>query len=305
MNNFDRRQLRYFVAVAEDLHFGHAAKRLQLSQPSLSQQIVALENDLGVKLFARTRRSVELTVAGQQFLQDAKNILAEMLKAATRAHAADEGCTGRLRIGMNYSAPFHSIPTKIFGRFLKLYPDVRLELNQETGAKQLELLHRHALDIAFVWPTHDDLSSNFTFIPLDGGEVKIVVGENHELARKTRILLADLREKPLFLMPWQTRTNFYDALVKAYSKEGFRLDPRLDIIQMPFVMSVVAASQGITFVPSFLEHIRPSGITFHAFNFLPQAARTMPLCMALRTDDASPVVHNFIKNAKAIIAEKM
>jgi DNA-binding transcriptional LysR family regulator len=300
MNNYGRRQLRYFVAVAEDLHFGRAAQRLRLSQPSLSQQIAALENDLGLKLLLRTKRKVELTAAGQQFLQDARKILTEMMGAATRAQAADKGQTGVLRIGLNYSAPFHPLPTEIFMRFAANFPHVKLELHQDTSAKQLDQLHRQALDLCFVWPTRDDVSKDIIFKPLDKDEIRFVTSQKHALANKTRLLASDLRSQILFLMPWQTRTDFYNALLTACRKEGFEPELRTDIIQMPFVMSVVAANQGVTFVPAFLEKIRPRGTVLRKFNYLPQAARLMPLCLAYRAKDASPLIKNFLLIVNAI-----
>src|SRR5271154_6749370 len=103
MNNFDRRQLRYFVAVAEELHFGRAALRLHISQPPLSQQIAALEVDLGVKLFIRDRHKVEITAAGSQLLKDARFILQETKKAAHKAQAAAAGEIGTLHVGLNYT----------------------------------------------------------------------------------------------------------------------------------------------------------------------------------------------------------
>jgi DNA-binding transcriptional LysR family regulator len=300
MNDFSNRQLRCFVAVAEELHFGRAAQRLHVSQSALSQRIVILEDEIGVQLLIRTKRKVELTPAGEQFLNDSRLILSDMAKAAVRAKATAEGQTGVLRIGLNYSSPFHPVVTKTFTHFAKHYPNVRLEFRQDRSAKQLDALHQHTLDLCFIWPTRDDLLSNVTIWRLDEDELQLVVAREDALARKPHITISDLRKQTIFLTPWQTRTNFYNGLVAACHKAGFEIDPQIDITQMPFIMNVVAASQGIAFIPEFLNRTRPLETVFRPFGFLPSPLRTLPLCLAYRTKDSSPFVQNFIAAAKSI-----
>ena len=299
MNDFDQRQLRYFVAVAEELHFGRASHRLHLSQSALSQRIAALEVDVGVKLLIRTKRKVEITAAGQQFFNDARVILSDMAKASARARAADEGRTGILKIGLNYSSPFHPLPTEIFKHFAKHYPQVRLELRQDKSAQQLDALRAHTLDLCFVWPTRDDSLLDITIYPLDDDELQLVVASEDALARKSRITVADLQKQTLLLTPWQTRTKFYSALATACHTKGFEIEPQTDITQIPIIMSIVASYQGIAFVPSFLRGIKPAGAVFKPFNFLPSSLRAMPLCLAYRTEDPSPFLQNFIFAAKS------
>ncbi len=300
MSNFDRRQLRYFVAVAEELHFGNAARRLHISQPPLSQQIAALEDDLGVRLFERTKRKVEITPAGQQFLQDARAILDNMAKAASRVRAVAEGQTGMLRIGLNYSSPISPRLSAIFRRFIKLYPQVGMELHENTSAKQLDGLYHRSLDLCFVWPTRDDASPDIALQPLGNDELQLVAAREHPLARKPRFTAKDLRDQVIFLTLRQTRTDFYDALLAACRKEGFEPEIRTDIIQLPFIMNVVAAGQGVTFIPEFFSRIRPVGTVFRPCHFLPAAARVMPLSLAWRAHDPSPLVKNFVTAAKGI-----
>ncbi len=301
MNNFDRRQLRYFVAVAEELHFGNAAKRLHMSQPPLSQQIAALEYDLGVKLFVRTKRKVEITPAGEQFLKDARLILADMTKAGMRARRAAEGQTGTLRIGLNYSAPISSLPSNIFRNFTRLYPNIGLELHENIGEKQLDgLLHRK-LDFCFIWATHDDASSDITVLPLSNDELKLIMSREHRLAHRRMINARDLKNETIYLTLRQTRTPFYDALITACRKEDFEPDIRTDVIQIAFNMNIAAATQGISFIPEFYNRIRPSGTVLHSCNFIPRAHRIMPLSLTYRSNDTSPLVQNFIKTAKSAV----
>src|SRR4051812_37728862 len=128
INAIDLRQLRYFVSVAEELLFGRAAKKLNISQPPLSQQIKALENHLGVTLFHRTQRKVELTAAGAYLLPEAQRILQEMARVAGQTQRTEAGLSGYLRIGVNFSAPLHPFTPKLLEKFHKLYPDVHVEL---------------------------------------------------------------------------------------------------------------------------------------------------------------------------------
>jgi len=298
MSNFDRRHLRYFIAVAEELHFGNAARRVHISQPPLSQQIAALETDLGVQLFVRTKRKVEITAAGQQFLKDARAILADMDKAALRARATAMGQTGVLRIGLNYSSPISPMLSALFRRFAKLYPQVGLELHENTSAKQLDRLYQRTLDACFVWPTRDESSPDLAVYPLSKDELQLVVAREHPIARKARFSAADLRDQTIFLTLRQTRMDFYGALLKACSKAGFEPTVRTDLIQLPFIMNVAAARQGVAFIPKFFNRIRPEGTVFRTCNFLPQTARLMPLSLACRANNPSTLVQNFIAVAK-------
>lgn len=302
MTNFDRRQLRYFVAVAEDLHFGHAARRLHISQPPLSQQIAALEDDLGVKLFFRTKRKVEITPAGQQFLKDARAILSDMDKAAEHARAAAAGQTGVLRIGLNYSAPISPKLSAIFRRFVKLYPKVGLELCENTSAKQLDGLYHRTLDLCFIWPTRDDASPDIGIHPLGKDKLQLVSAREHPLARKAHLAPQDLYGQTIFLTLRQTRMDFYDALMTACRKAGFEPEIRTDLIQLPFIMNVAAARQGIAFIPDFFHRIRPEGTVFRDCSFLPSSACLMPLSLAFRAHDPSPLVQNFMEAAKTATA---
>lgn len=300
MSNFDRRQLRYFVAVAEELHFGHAARRLHMSQPPLSQQIAALELDLGVQLFVRTKRKVEITAAGQQFLKEARALLADMEKAAARVRATALGQTGVLRIGLNYSSPISPMLSKIFRRFSKLYPHVGLETHENTSAKQLDGLYHNTLDVCFVWPTRDDASPEIVLHQLSRDELQLVAAQEHPIARKPRLSALDLRDQTIFLTLRQTRIPFYDALIAACQKAGFTPTLRTDLIQLPFIMNVAAARQGIAFIPDFFSRIRPEGTVFRTCHFLPAASCLMPLTIACRKHDTSPLVQNFIASAQKI-----
>jgi len=302
MTNFDRRQLRYFVAVAEELHFGNAARRLHISQPPLSQQIAALEGDLGIQLFVRTKRKVEITAAGQQLLDDARRILSEMDRIAARAQAAAAGQTGLLRVGLNYSAPISPMLPALTRRFTKLYPQVRLELHENTSAKQIEGLLNNTLDLCFIWPTREDASPELTLLPLSQDELRLVVAKDHPLGVRPKLMAKDFDKVTVFLTLRQTRMNLYDTLMEACRKVRATPIIRTDIIQMPFIMNVVAAGQGVGFIPEFFNRIRPAGTLFRKCGFLPYAAKLFPLSLIYRTHDKSPLVKNFVSTAREFIS---
>lgn len=139
--NLELRHLRYFVAVAEELHFGRAAARLNISQPPLSQQIQALEQQIGARLLARTNRSVLLTEAGKQFLVDSRQILSMVDDAAARAERLHQGEAGELRIGFTSSAPFIRAVSDTLSLFRRDYPDVHLQTREmNTASKSLRSL---------------------------------------------------------------------------------------------------------------------------------------------------------------------
>jgi len=139
--NMELRHLRYFIAVAEELHFGHAAARLNISQPPLSQQIQILEQQVGARLLARTNRSVSLTPAGRQFLADSRQILSQVEEAAARAARLHQGETGELRIGFTSSAPFIKAVSDTLSSFRQRYPDVHIQTREINTREQIAPLN--------------------------------------------------------------------------------------------------------------------------------------------------------------------
>ena len=145
--NVELRHLRYFIAVAEELHFGRAAQRLNISQPPLSQQILQLEHEIGAQLFTRTNRSVQLTPAGQLFLQDARAILLQVEQAAGRAARVHSGQEGELRIGFTSSAPFTGLVSDALYQFRQRWPEVHIQMQENNTRQQLAPLHEGRLDL--------------------------------------------------------------------------------------------------------------------------------------------------------------
>ena len=291
------RQLRYFIAVAEELHFRRAAERLHISQPPLSQQIRALEQELGFVLLTRTRRRVELTPAGAAFLRDARTLLAELEGAVATARRIDAGETGRLRINFVGSALFSIVPGTV-ERFRRSRPGVALELHERATVDQLRAVRAGLADVGLVRPPIDD----------DAGlRVQTVLRERttaalpagHPLAALTRVPLRRLAAEPLVLFPRDQAPGFHDLLIDALAGAGARVGgvggPR--IIQyapeMLTIIGLVAAGTGVSLVPESVKRLALEGVTYRPVSGAPRSE----LVAITRAADDAPLVRAFVSEA--------
>jgi len=277
INAIDIRQLRYFVAVAEELHFGRAARRLNLSQPPLSQQIKALEVYLGVALFRRTNRHVELTPAGHYLLPEAKRLLREVSQVAEKTKQAEAGLTGHLRVGVNFSAPFHPFTSKLLQNFRKRYPYVQTELvlHEPANLFQLADIQSYNLDVALIWLDDTHHKADILRLDLSRDDIQAVVPSDHMLARKSRIHIRDLLDLPFISQPRDAGTQRHDCIIKAFASINAQPSVIYEARQMPLVMGMVAAGQGASLLPAFLRQLPIAGATFRPLT-LP---RGKPPCM--------------------------
>lgn len=300
INAIDLRQLRYFVFVAEELHFGRAAKRLNISQPPLSQQIKALEDHLGVELFKRTQRHVELTSAGQYLLPEARRILNDMARVSEQTKQAEAGLTGHLRIGVNFSAPFHPVTTKLLHEFHQRYPYVRVELVLHETANILELadLASAHLDIALIWLDDGFNDEGLIRLNLAKDPLDAVVPSAHPLAKKKKISIEDLEGLPFIAQPRYAGTQRYEGIMKAFAKIKSQPSIVYEALQMPLVMNMIAAGQGVSLLPSFLGAIPMSGIAFRPLIVPDGKPPCMTYNLVAMTSSTNPAVYNFIDVSK-------
>ena len=212
------RQLRYFVAVAEELHFRRAAARLHISQPPLSQQIGALEAELGVRLLERTRRRVELTAAGEAFLRDARATLAELDAAVSTARAVGAGQAGLLRVSFVGSALLSIVPAAV-QRFRRSRPGVEIELRERSTAEQLRALSTGVVDVALVRPPiQSDIDLHLQEVMRE--HTIAAIPEDHELAQLRRIPVKRLAAEPLVLFPRAQAPGYHDQLIGRLAATG-------------------------------------------------------------------------------------
>ena len=281
------RQLQYFVAVAEELHFRRAAARLHLSQPPLSQQLRRLEDELGVLLLERTRRRVELTAAGASFLRDARAILAELDGAVATARRIGEGKVGRLRVGFVGSALFSVVPD-VVQRFRAARPDVELELRERSTVEQLRALAAGTLDLGFVRPPVD----------VEGVRVETLLREpllaalpdGHPLARLRRVPLQRLAREPFVLFPREQAPGFHDELIGALTAAGGLPRVVQQAPEMQTIVGLVAAGIGVSLVPASVRRLALGGVTYRPVSKGSQAE----LAAISRPDDPSPLVRAFL-----------
>lgn len=239
------RHIRYFIAVAEDLHFRKAAERLGISQPPLSQQIRQLEEYLKVPLFTRDRRGVSLTPAGKRFLPYARRIIAAVHSGVTIAR---EGAPNSLKIGFVSSASMLLVP--IMRKFRETHPDVELTIVEASTSKQSEMLTTGELDVGLLrapWAR-----AGFISEVVAHDKLCLILANDHPLADKPGLKLADLVNERFVFFHRELGPGFFDTAIAACNRAGF--SPHLDQVagSTLTIVSLVAAGQGFSLVPSLL-----------------------------------------------------
>jgi DNA-binding transcriptional LysR family regulator len=286
------RHLRYFVAVAEELHFGRAARRLFMAQPPLSQQILQLEAEIGVTLLARTNRKVMLTEAGQTFLEEARVILARVEEATQRTRRVGAGEEGWLGIGFVGSATYDLLPALV-RRFRGLYPEVELVLLELLGGEQEEALRERRIHVGFARLTvsADDLRQE----TIVREPLIVALPSEHPLSAQPAIRFADLAAEPFILYPPQS--SYADYILQLCHAAGF--DPL--VIQktgeVQTAVGLVAAGIGITLAPAAVQNLRRDGVEYR-----PIVAPTpeIDLMMTYRADHTSAVLPRFLDLAREV-----
>lgn len=283
------RQMRYFVAVAEEQNFRRAAKRLYMTQPPLSQQIAALEEELGTALFVRTPRRVELTDAGHSLLDDVRAILASIETAKQRAIDAGAGRTGRLRIGFVGPAIDGPLPEDI-KRFGKMHPGVTLELYEATTSQQLDMLRNRELDMGVV-RLIGHKTAGLTCLPYHSEPYILAVPEDHPLARRGTVSITQLDGLPMILSPRHLNPTLFDAWASAFTNAGARLHIAQEAATKHTCVALVAAGHGLSPVPASTASTGRRGV-----RFVPLSGGIDPLTLhlAFRQPVVSTVLEGFL-----------
>lgn len=301
----DLRQLRYFVAVAEEKHFGRAAARLSMTQPPLSQAIRALEETLGVELFARTRRTVELTPVGADLLPEVRRLLAAADGLRPLAQSLARGEAGVLSLAFVSTADYGLLPL-LLRDFGTRYPRVRLQLAEATSDVQVEELVAGRIDaglvIAPLPPRH---VAQLSYLPI--AREPLVIAMPTEVSVRaggpaaddwcdTPVSLADLADAPLVVFPRRLAPGFYDIIMDCYGAAG--LTPRIgqEAIQMQTIVSLVSAGMGVALVPQSLRNLRRTGVVYRP---LREAVPAIETGLVWRTAQVSPVLAGFIDIVRA------
>lgn len=252
-------QLRYFVAVAEELHFGRAAERENISQPPLSFQIKKLEEELNVQLFKRTKRKVELTEAGALLLPQARTILADVQNAKDTASLAHRGEVGRVRIGFVHSASLGYLP-KLLGPFRKEFPKIEIHLDEMTVTEQLSALKKKQIDIGVLRPPIEDPS--LTSFNVVEEKFVLVVPESHPLAELTAVDLSELSNEQFVFYPEHRSPAFFAQLTKMCQLAGFSPKVSVQANTMLTAIGLAGTGAGIGFIPESLACVSLPSVSF-------------------------------------------
>ena len=287
------RHLRYFVAVAEELHFHRAAERLHMSQPPLSQQVRALEAELDVQLLLRDRRSVSLTPAGAVFLREARRILEAVDAAAEAARSVARGEAGRLAVGFVGSAMHGALPG-VLRAHRRAFPRVQLVLTELPTAPQLEALRTGRIDVGVIRPPVREPDLALETIHTE--PLVVALPADHALAARPEVALAELVEEPFVLLARREAPGLHESLARAMADAGGLPGVVQEVREMQTVVGLVAAGLGVSLVPASVGADAHRGVAYR-----PVAGRAPAVALALawRPDDRSAVLHAFLATARA------
>ncbi len=280
-------QLRYFVTVAEELHFGRAASRLRMAQPPLSRQIRELEHELATRLFNRTNRRVELTDAGRTLLEEARAALAQVDHAADAARRAGQGQIGQLVVGVVPTVD-NQVFTRILRAFAARYPSVQILIRSLNTTTQMQALRAGTLQVGFVrLPVRDD-ALTIRLVSREPLVAAIPVG--HPLATVGKLSLATLAEAPHVIFPRPVAPGYYDMIVSLYREAKVHLRISQEAEHVQTVLGLVAGGFGVSLLPGTVRSLRPRGVVFRRVaGRLPRAETGV----AYRRDDPSEVLRAF------------
>ncbi|NPC94386.1 LysR family transcriptional regulator [Bacillus sp. WMMC1349] len=282
------RHLRYFIVVAEELHFGKAALRLKMTQPPLSQQIKQLESEIGVTLLKRSKRTVKLTSAGSVFLNQIKEGLSQIDQAVDMAQRTARGELGKLVIGFVGSATYEIMPP-IIREYRKKYPDVKIDLRELSTLDQTKALLNGHIDIGVLHP------------PLKYNELKtytvkrshcvLVLPKHHPLTKKSRIKLRDLEGEGLVAIAKEAWPSLYTDFELTCKKAGFIPNIAQEATEYQMVIGLVSAGMGIALVPTPTHQLFKIDVVYKEIEDLPIYAEWVA---AYRQDNRNPALKHFL-----------
>jgi DNA-binding transcriptional LysR family regulator len=286
----DLRRLRYFLAVAEELHFGRAAERVGIAQPPLTQQIQKLEGELGCRLFVRGRKTA-LTEAGRALLEEARRILEQAERAAEITRRAARGEQGQLVVGAPPSVMLSALPA-VIRKYRRAFPGVQFTLRELSTSAIENSLRAGEIDVGFLRETQPE--PPLASLVLFEEPVVAVLPATHPLTARKSLALGALRGEPFLFFPRRLGPAFYDKLISFCSRAGFVPDVVQEATQWQSVVSLVEAGMGVSLAPGCVQRFRWPGVRYRP---LQQLRTQVNACW--RREGQSPMARAFLQLARA------
>ena len=300
----DLRQLRHFIAVAEEGHITRAAERLGMQQPPLSQRIKAIERKLDVQLFHRKARGVELTDAGRALFENARVILAQFDHAIETTRRTARGQQGRISVGITPTSPFHPFVPRVIRAFRQAYPLVSLTLEESFSNELLEHLRNERIDVAFIRSPPADPQGLVINLLLNE-ELIVALPNNHVLARSggrgnAALPMRALARETFIIVGSQYGLGLYAATIAACREAGFNPQVGQEASRLASTLNLVAIGLGVSVVPASLWRMHLDGVVYRRLKG--SAQLKAPLLLTSRRNDPSAVVRQFVNLVKRTTA---
>lgn len=301
----DFRRLRAFVAVADELHFGRAAQRLELLPAALGRDIAQLEEDLRTQLFIRTTRHVALTETGHALLEDARDILRHTDQTALRIRSMARATDNTLHLGAIDSAAAGLVP-RLLQDLQQAFPEIRVELIEEKTIRLLPMILSGRIDLALVRPPEAAFPA-IAFAPLFHESAVVALADDHPLTAHPAVSIEDLRTEPLIVPARRSRPHSYDLTMKLFAEAGLRPLIAQQADEKRTIVGMVAARLGSAIVPRWTSRMAASGVVFRPLQVAPESNRKLPLAAAWMNGARDPtrekVVELLTRNLDAYRAD--
>jgi len=282
------RHLRYFVAVAEELHFGRAAQRLLMAQQPLSRQIRDLEAEIGVDLFHRTKRTIRLTEAGQVFLTEARKTLQQAEQAIILAQQTGRGEIGKFAVGFTGPA-LNTVLPKVVRRFKEKHPQIELTLERLQTNEQVEALRSQQIQAGLLHPPIADDSLSLNVIHREG--LVAVLPDSHRLARSKHISISKLAHEPFIFYPRHIGPVLYDRILSLCQQAGFSPKIVQEVAPQQTILGLVAAEVGISLLHASAASVAPVGVVLRP---IVEPTPELELAVAWNSETTNPVLPAFL-----------
>lgn len=298
INPLNLRRLQYFVVVAEELHFGRAAEQLHMAQPPLSQQIQLLESELGVKLFQRTTRRVELTEAGVLLLPQARRLLVNATDIHRMMNEINDGGRGTLRVGFVDSAAYDLLP-RFINSYKEAWPLFEFSLESLSSDEQLRALENGHIDIGICRTIRD--RSQIYSIQLMKERLMVATHVGHPFKTRDSIGLSELRDERMVGFDRVVSQTLHAELSALMANHGVDYEPVIEATEYSTILGLVASGEGIALVPAGVATLRPPGLKYVA---LKEDEAWVPLILMARKEDNRSVVSKSFRIAEALTAQR-